>query len=149
MLEPDEGLRSRRAFIKGAIAGATGTVVAGIDRHAAHAHTGAQQTRQGSNISQLSLSEASQLVRSKKVSPVELTYECLSHIERLNPKLNAFITVTADSALAAARQAEAEIQHDRSRGPLHGIPIALKDVVDTAGVRTTAGSDLFKNRIPT
>ena len=149
MIESDESLRSRRAFIKGAIAGATGTVAAGIDRHAAHAHTGAQQTRQGSNVSQLSLSEASQLVRSKKVSPVELTYECLSRIERLNPKLNAFITVTADSALAAARQAEAEIQHDRSRGPLHGIPIALKDVVDTAGVRTTAASDLFKNRIPT
>ena len=149
MIESDESLRSRRAFIKGAIAGAAGTVAAGIDRHAAHAHTGAQQRRQGSNVSQLSLSEASQLVRSKKVSPVELTHECLSHIERLNPKLNAFITVTADSALAAARQAEAEIQHDRSRGPLHGIPIALKDVVDTAGVRTTAASDLFKNRIPT
>src|SRR5947207_3837701 len=148
MLESDESLRSRRAFIKGATAGATGTVVAGIDRHAAHAHTGAQQRRQGSNISQLSLSEASQLVRSKKVSPVELTHECLSHIERLNPKLNAFITVTADSALAAARQAEAEIRHDRWRGPLHGIPIALKDVVDTAGVRTTAASDLFKNHIP-
>src|SRR5439155_24353305 len=62
---------------------------------------------------------------------------------------NAFISVTADSALAAARQAEGEIQHDRWRGPLHGIPIALKDVVDTAGVRTTAASDLFKNRIPT
>src|SRR5207244_11341154 len=62
------------------------------------------------------------------ISPVELTHECLSRIERLNPKLNAFITVTADSALAEARQAEAEIQHDGWRGPLHGIPIALKDL---------------------
>src|SRR5437660_5575695 len=148
MLESDESLRSRRAFIKGTIAGAAGTVVAGIDRHAAHAHTGAQQRRHGSNISQLSLSEASQLVRSKKVSPVELTHECLSHMERLNPKLNAFITVTADSALAEARQAEAEIQHERWRGPLHGIPIALKDLIDTAGVRTTAASGLFKDRVP-
>src|SRR5438477_3108008 len=148
MIESDESLRSGRAFIKGTMAGAAGTLMAGIDKHAAYAYTGAQQMRQGSNVSQLSLSEASQLVRSKKVSPVELTHECLSHIERLNPKLNAFITVTADSALAAARQAEAEIQHDRSRGPLHGIPIALKDVVDTAGVRTTAASDLFKNRVP-
>ena len=112
--------------------------MAGIDKHAAHAYTGAQQRRQGSNVSQLSLSEASQLVRSKKVSPVELTRECLSRIERLNPKLNAFITVTADSALAEARQAEAEIQHERWRGPLHGIPIGLKDLIDTAGVRTTA-----------
>src|SRR6266508_5629114 len=97
----------------------------------------------------LALSEASQLVRSKKVSPVELTQECLSRIERLNPKLNAFITVTADSALAEARQAEAEVQNDRWRGTLHGIPIALKDLVDTAGVRTTAASAVFKDRVPT
>ena len=122
--------------------------MAGIDKHAAHAYTGAQQRRQGSNVSELSLSEASQLVRSKKVSPVELTRECLSRIERLNPNLNAFITVTADSALAEARQAEAEIQHERWRGPLHGIPIGLKDLIDTAGVRTTAASGLFKDRVP-
>jgi aspartyl-tRNA(Asn)/glutamyl-tRNA(Gln) amidotransferase subunit A len=122
--------------------------MAGIDKQAAHAYSGCQQKRQGSDVSQLGLSEASQLVRSKKVSPVELTHECLSRIERLNPKLNAFITVTADSALAEARQAEAEIQHDRWRGPLHGIPIALKDLIDTAGVRTTAASGLFKDRIP-
>src|SRR4030095_14662633 len=97
----------------------------------------------------LTLSEASQLVRSKKLSAVELTHECLSRIERLNPKLNAFITVTADSAVAEARQAEAEVQHGRWRGPLHGIPIALKDLVDMAGVRTTAGSGVFKDRVPT
>ena len=121
----------------------------GIDKHAAHASTGAQQKGQGSNVSQLGLSEASQLVRSKKVSPVELTRECLSRIERLNPKLNAFITVTADSALAEARQAEEEIKRDRWRGPLHGIPIALKDLVDSAGLRTTAASGLFKDRVPT
>src|SRR2546430_16177492 len=148
MIEPEESLRSRRTFIKGAIAGATGTLMTGIDKHAAHADSGAQQKGQGSNVSQLSLSEASQLVRSKKVSPVELTHECLSRIERLNPKLNAFITVTADSALAEARQAEGEIQHDRWRGPLHGIPIALKDLVDTAGVRTTGASGVFKDRVP-
>jgi aspartyl-tRNA(Asn)/glutamyl-tRNA(Gln) amidotransferase subunit A len=97
----------------------------------------------------LTLSEASQLVRGKKLSPVELTHECLSRIERLNPKLNAFITVTADSAVAEARQAEAELQHDRWRGPLHGIPIALKDLVDTVGVHTTAASGVFKDRVPT
>ena len=97
----------------------------------------------------LTLSEASQLVRSKKVSPVELTHECLSRIERLNPKLNAFITVTADSAVAEAREAEAEVQHDGWRGPLHGIPIALKDLIDTAGVHTTAASGVFKDRVPT
>ena len=83
------------------------------------------------------------------MSPVELTHECLSRIERLNPKLNAFITVTADSAVAEARQAEAEVQHDCWRGPLHGIPIALKDMVATAGVHTTAASGVFKDRVPT
>ena len=102
-----------------------------------------------SDLTQLGLSEASQLVRKKKVSPVELTDACLRRIERLNPKLNAFITVTADAALAEARQAEAEIQRGNRKGPLHGIPIALKDLVDTAGVRTTAASGIFKDRIPT
>jgi aspartyl-tRNA(Asn)/glutamyl-tRNA(Gln) amidotransferase subunit A len=97
----------------------------------------------------ITLSEASQLVRSKKVSPVELTHECLSRIERLNPKLNAFISVTAHTAMTEARQAEAEVQHDRWRGPLHGIPIALKDLVDIAGVPTTAASGVFKDRVPT
>ncbi len=123
--------------------------MAGIDKHSAHDYIGAQEKRPRSNVSQLGLSEASQLVRNKNVSPVELTHECLSRIERLNPKLNAFITVTADSALAEARQAEGEIQHDGWRGPLHGIPIALKDLVDTAGVRTTGGSGVFKDRVPT
>jgi aspartyl-tRNA(Asn)/glutamyl-tRNA(Gln) amidotransferase subunit A len=148
MVEPEEGLRSRRAFMKTVLAGAAGTLIAGISKRAASAYTGPLQGRHGPNLSQLGLSEASQLVRSKKVSPVELTHECLSGIERLNPRLNAFITVTAASALAEARQAEAEIQHGRWRGPLHGIPIALKDLVDTAGVRTTAASGVFKDRVP-
>ncbi len=119
------------------------------DKHAARTSTDAQKKEPGSSVSQTGLSEASELIRSRKVSPVELTSECLKRIERLNPRLNAFITVTADSALTEARQAEAEIQHDHWRGPLHGVPIALKDLIDTAGVRTTAASGLFKNRVPT
>ena len=101
------------------------------------------------NESLLSILEASELLRRGSVSPVELTTDCLARIEKLNPKLNAFITVTADSALAAARQAEAEIRRGDWRGPLHGIPLALKDLIDTAGVRTTAASLLFKDRVPT
>ncbi|HEX3093934.1 MAG TPA: amidase, partial [Candidatus Angelobacter sp.] len=101
-----------------------------------------------SDATWLSITEASRLIRDKKVSPVELTQSCLKRIERLNPKLNAFITVTAESALAQAREAEADIQRSHWRGPLHGIPIALKDLFDTAGVRTTAASGLFKDRIP-
>lgn len=96
----------------------------------------------------LTISEVSHLLRNRKISPVELTRVCLERIERLNPQLNAFITVTADSALAEAHEAEAEIQKGRWRGPLHGVPIALKDLFDTKGVRTTAASRLFKDRIP-
>jgi aspartyl-tRNA(Asn)/glutamyl-tRNA(Gln) amidotransferase subunit A len=88
-------------------------------------------------------------LRRKEVSPVELTRVCLERIEKLNPVLNAFITVTADSALAEACAAEDEIERGEWRGPLHGIPIAIKDLIDTAGVRTTAASALFKDRIPT
>src|SRR6185369_8049482 len=96
----------------------------------------------------LSIFETSELLRQGSVSPVELTTDCLSRIEKLNPKLNAFITVTADAALAAARQAEAEIRRGDLRGPLHGIPLALKDLIDIAGVCTTAASLQFKDRVP-
>ena len=88
-------------------------------------------------------------IKQRSLSPVELTRDCLARIDKLNPKLNAFITVLADSALADARRAEQEIQRGDYRGPLHGIPIGLKDILDTAGTRTTAASALFKDRIPT
>jgi len=95
-----------------------------------------------------SLAEASELVRSRKLSPVELVEACLARIAGLDSKLNSFITLTAESARAEARQAEAEVKAGRWRGPLHGIPIALKDLVDTAGVRTTAASAVFADRVP-
>jgi aspartyl-tRNA(Asn)/glutamyl-tRNA(Gln) amidotransferase subunit A len=102
----------------------------------------------GEPVTRLSLAEAASLVRSGKLSPTELTRACLARIEALDSKLNAFITVTADPALAAARQAEAEIARGDWKGPLHGIPIALKDLVDTKGVRTTAASRVFAERVP-
>jgi aspartyl-tRNA(Asn)/glutamyl-tRNA(Gln) amidotransferase subunit A len=92
--------------------------------------------------------EISAQLRRKLLSPVELTQECLARIEKLNPELNTFITVTAEFALAEARAAENEIQHGHWRGPLHGIPIGLKDLIDTAGVRTTAASAILKDRTP-
>jgi len=92
--------------------------------------------------------ELSDLIRQRSVSPVELTRECLTRIEKLNPTLNVFVMVTAESAMAQARAAGEEIQQGEWRGPLHGIPIGLKDVIDTAGIRTTAASALFKNRVP-
>jgi aspartyl-tRNA(Asn)/glutamyl-tRNA(Gln) amidotransferase subunit A len=87
-------------------------------------------------------------LRRKEVSPLELTRTCLDSIEKLDPTLNAFITVTAESALEGARAAEKEISRGEWRGPLHGIPIALKDLIDTAGMRTTAASALYQNRVP-
>jgi aspartyl-tRNA(Asn)/glutamyl-tRNA(Gln) amidotransferase subunit A len=95
------------------------------------------------------IQQLSQEIRKRSLSPVELTRERLTRIEKLNPKLNAFITVLADSALDQARRAEQEIQSGHYRGPLHGIPIGLKDILDTAGIRTTAASAQYKDRVPT
>jgi aspartyl-tRNA(Asn)/glutamyl-tRNA(Gln) amidotransferase subunit A len=95
-----------------------------------------------------SIVDTGELLRRREVSPVELTKNCLAQIEKLNPTLNAFITVTTESALSQSRAAEAEILRGNWRGPLHGIPLGLKDLIDTAGIRTTAASALFKDRIP-
>lgn len=98
---------------------------------------------------QPTIQQLSHGIRAREISPAELTHECLARIEKLNPELNAFITVMADSALDQARRAEQEIYRGKYRGPLHGIPIGLKDIIDMAGTRTTAASALFKDRIPT
>src|SRR5262245_892344 len=131
---------SRRSFISTALGSAAGSlgVVARV----------MASQRTNSDVTKLSIREASELIRKKQVSPLDLTKACLARIEQLNPALNAFITITAESALSQARDAESEIQRGRWRGPLHGIPIALKDLFDTAGVRTTAGSAVFKDRVP-
>jgi aspartyl-tRNA(Asn)/glutamyl-tRNA(Gln) amidotransferase subunit A len=102
----------------------------------------------------LSIAELSRLFRSRKLSPVELTKHFLSRIERLNPGLDAYLTVTPEIALARARKAEAELFRPRSgrsrreRGPLHGVPISLKDNIQTEGIRTTAGAKFLKEFIP-
>ncbi len=100
------------------------------------------------DLALLSLTELSELIRSRKVSPVEVTRSILDRIEKLNPAYNAYITVTRDVAMKSAQEAESEIQQKKWRGPLHGIPIALKDLFDTAGIKTTAGSAVFKDRVP-
>src|SRR5262249_20122106 len=89
------------------------------------------------------------LLRSKGASSFELTQACLERIERYNSALNAFITITADRALDEARALDAEARAGKWRGPLHGLPIAIKDNIDTAGIRSTGASELFKDRIPT
>lgn len=92
--------------------------------------------------------ELGQALRARKISPLELTRDCLARIEKLNRPLNAFITVTAEPAIQQARQAEEEITRGEVRGPLHGIPIGLKDLIDTEGTLTTAASELYKDRVP-
>jgi aspartyl-tRNA(Asn)/glutamyl-tRNA(Gln) amidotransferase subunit A len=101
------------------------------------------------DLFQLSLWDAAEMVQQRHVSPVDLTNACLARIDKLNPDLNAFITVMRDQAIADAKAAEAEIMKGKRRGRLQGIPLALKDLIDTAGVRTTAASAIFENRIPT
>lgn len=105
--------------------------------------------RNAADLARLGIGEAADLMRRKELSPVELTEACLARIDRLNPILNCFITVTAERALLQAREAELEMRRGTCRGPLHGIPIALKDLFDTAGVRTTAASAVYKDRVPT
>src|SRR6266567_4595225 len=105
---------------------------------------------QGSDASAgLSLAEVSARIRSRALTPSQLTQACLARIDVYNPKLNAFITVLRDRAVAQARELDAEQSSGRLRGPLHGIPIALKDNIDTDGIRTTAASAVFDERVPT
>ena len=101
------------------------------------------------DLAALTLQKVSEMLRKKAISPVELTQNCLQRIQRLNPTLNCFITVDAEGAMAQARATEMELQHGKWRGPLHGVPIALKDNIDTAGIKTTAASGVFANRVPT
>ena len=101
------------------------------------------------DLTGLTLQRAAALVRSRKVSPVELTEACLRRIDALNPKVNAYITITRERAMAQAKDMEAEQMRGQWRGPLHGVPLALKDNIDTAGIRTTGASELFKDRVPT
>jgi aspartyl-tRNA(Asn)/glutamyl-tRNA(Gln) amidotransferase subunit A len=100
------------------------------------------------DLTDLDLVEAAKAISSKEISPVELTQAYLSRIKTIDPSLNCFLTVTAEIALGAARQAEAEIQRGIYRGLLHGIPIALKDLYETQGIRTTAGSKFFADYLP-
>jgi len=96
----------------------------------------------------LSLAEAAQLVAKREVSPVDLTEACIARAEALDGKLNAYLTMTFDTARKQAQVAADDIAAGRYRGPLHGIPFAIKDLYETAGVRTTAGSQLREHFVP-
>jgi aspartyl-tRNA(Asn)/glutamyl-tRNA(Gln) amidotransferase subunit A len=129
--------KSRRKFLKNSAVLAAGLAV------------GCRVKQIPTDYTYISISKLGELIRQGKVSPVTITKTCLKRIEQLNPRFNAFITVTAETALAEAAIAEKEIKEGKWRGPLHGIPISYKDNIDTAGIKTTAASAVFKDRIPT
>lgn len=132
---------SRRSLLTGIAAGA-GTAVLACYRPAN------VKTGYDGDPTRLGLGEASAAIERGELSPVDLTRACLARIERIDPQLNSFITVSAEQAMADARQAESEIANGRRRGPMHGVPIAVKDNVDTKGIRTTAASKVFADRVP-
>ncbi|MBR2815896.1 MAG: amidase [Reyranella sp.] len=102
-----------------------------------------------SDLHWLTASAAAHAIATRKLSPVELTQALLDRIERLDPKLNAFIRVDGEAALRAAKAAEAEAVSGRLRGPLHGVPVGIKDIIDVAGLATTCHSKVLEDNIAT
>ena len=109
----------------------------------------AAEAGEDEELAELSIDQASVRLRASSLSSRRLTEACLARIGIYEPKLNAFITVLQEAALARAAAMDAELAAGHWRGPLHGIPLALKDLIDTAGTKTTGGSSLFADRIPT
>ncbi len=136
------GTLSRREFVAMSVGAAALTAVSSPETSFA----GTSSTPE--ELLALSLSEVSRRIHARQVTSVELTQAVLDRIKIYNPKLNAYITVMRDEALAHAARLDDEAKSGKFRGPLHGIPIALKDNIDTAGTRTTAASEVFDDRIP-
>src|SRR5262245_30483016 len=101
------------------------------------------------DLTRVSAVELARLIRTRKASPVEATEAHLAAIAKVNPTVNAFCTVVPEKALAWARQAEAAVKKRGRLGPLHGVPVAIKDLTPTADIRTTFGSTLFRDHVPT
>src|SRR5512134_2737816 len=100
------------------------------------------------NLTELSLAEAAQLIARGETTPEELTRACLERIEQVDPKINSFITRTPEAALQQAREAGEALQRRQPVSPLHGIPLALKDLYETKGIRTTAGTRHLAGYVP-
>jgi aspartyl-tRNA(Asn)/glutamyl-tRNA(Gln) amidotransferase subunit A len=128
---------------RGVMAGAAATALLATSRAMA------KRTSPNDELTRLSIEEASRRIAARDLSPVDLTRAYLARIEDIDPRVNSFITVMADQALAQSRALEAELVRSGPRSPLHGIPIGLKDNIDTAGVLTTAASAVYADRIPT
>src|SRR6266851_161079 len=145
---------SRREFTVSVLSAAVGTSVATAAPGQRVSPPGstpstASSGRAAEGLAWLTLAEASSRIQAGSVTSTALVTACLARVDVYNPKINAFITVIRDQALAQAQALDAEQRSGKLRGPLHGIPIALKDNIDTAGVRTTAASAVFDVRVPT
>jgi aspartyl-tRNA(Asn)/glutamyl-tRNA(Gln) amidotransferase subunit A len=101
-----------------------------------------------SDLTLLGIAEAGRLLARREITATALTESFLKRIEAVDRKISSYITVTADLARAAARQADTELKGGVRRGPMHGIPIALKDIYETTGIRTTGHSHLRKDYVP-
>jgi len=134
------GTMNRREFVAMSVGAAALPAVTG--------RTAAPRSATPDELLSLSLAEVSKRIRAKQVTSVELTQALLERIKTYNPKINAYITVMHDEALAQAARLDEEAKSGKFRSPLHGVPIALKDNIDTAGTRTTAASQVFDDRVP-
>lgn len=137
---------SRRGFLAGSVGG-----VALVNARASNAlgdPLPAQERMPANELHYLTLRGAAAQIRSKKISPLELTEAILARIDRVEPQVHAFVTLTREGALEAARAAEREIMAGRYRGPLHGIPVAVKDTHYTKGIRTTCASPVLADFVP-
>ena len=135
------GIPNRREFVAWSVGAAAASRVSAFNvPSAAAAPSG--------DLAALSLGEASRRIRARQVTSVELTQALLDRIKVYNPKLNAYITVMRADAMAQAARMDEEAKAGKFRSPLHGVPIALKDNIDTAGTRTTAASQVFDDRVP-
>ena len=130
---------SRRTFLKGSVAGAA--ALSSISQAASQANP--------SGLNYLSIAEAAELIRTRQLSPLELTQAILDRIDQVESRVLAFVTVARDEALQAARTAQEEIARGQYRGPLHGIPFGVKDTHYSKGIKSTAGSPLLADFIPT
>lgn len=130
---------SRRDFVKSSAA-ASGLYAATSSKPARAADAG--------DLPKLTISEAGRRIRSREITSTALAEACLERIKVFNPKINAYITVMQEEALAQAAQLDREAKAGKFRGGLHGVPIALKDNIDTAGTRTSGGSAVFDDRFP-
>ena len=143
---------SRREFSLRLGAAAVGGAVLSSERgDSLSKHSAPQMTipSTAADLCFLPATELAALLRTKKISARDVMQAHLAQIERVNPKVNAIVTLVADRAMADAAKADEAIAHGRRRGPLHGLPVAHKDLFDTAGIRTVRGSPYYRDNVPT